>query len=68
MPTSKHRKGHKDKKNARKRELELKRHRTQVFAQKVNEAVKAYQEQEAEQTGLTSLPSMEINLDNDNII
>ena len=70
MPTSKHRKNHKQKKNARRSELDLRRHRVQVFSQKVSEAIQAHKEQESglSLTGLTALPAVEINLDNHNII
>lgn len=72
MPTSKHRKTHKKKKSQRRAELDVKRHRTQVFAQKVEEAIRAYKAQEELDAaagpsvslppvpGLSPLPAQEI--------
>jgi hypothetical protein len=78
MPVSKHRKNHKQKKTQRRQEFDLKRHRTQVFAAKINEAIRAHKEQEELDAqmpmaaslppGLSPLPATEITLDDFNKI
>lgn len=76
MPTSRHRKSHKQKKSQRRAELDLKRHRTQVFAKKIEEAVKSYKEQEEARevsaqlppVGYTPLEAKDIDLQNYNVV
>jgi hypothetical protein len=70
MPVSKNRKDHKAKAAKRRKEHELKRHRTAQLGAKINEAIRAYKEQEELEAQLpyaASLPSFEI-LPNQNSI
>jgi hypothetical protein len=70
MPVSKNRKDHKAKAAKRRKEHELKRHRTAQLGAKINEAIRAYKAQEELESQLpyaASLPSFEI-LPNQNSI
>ena len=62
MPVSKNRKNHKAKAAKRRQEHELKRHKTQAFAAKLNEMLKQEAEGQTQNAGpiTAALPSFEI--------
>jgi hypothetical protein len=71
MPKSKHRKNHAAKAAQRRREHDLKRHRTAQLGAKINDAIRAYKEQEeldAQNPMAASLPSFEIFPNQNSII
>ena len=71
MPVSKNRKDHKAKAAKRRKEHELKRHRTAQLAAKINDAIRAYKAQEeldAQLPYAASLPSLEIFPNQNSII
>lgn len=71
MPKSKHRKNHAAKAAQRRREHDLKRHRTAQLGAKINDAIRAYKEQEeleAQMPMSISLPSLEIFPNQNSII
>jgi hypothetical protein len=71
MPKSKHRKNHAAKTAQRRREHDLKRHRTAQLGAKINDAIRAYKEQEeidAQMPMSISLPSLEIFPNQNSII
>ena len=71
MPTSRNRKDHKAKAAKRRKEHELKRHRTAQLGAKINEAIRAYKAQEeleAQNPYAAALPSLEIFPNQNSII
>ena len=70
MPVSKNRKNHKAKAAKRRQEHELKRHKTQAFAAKVNELLKKEAEGQTQNAGpiTAALPSLEIFPNQNSII
>jgi len=71
MPKSKHRKNHAAKTAQRRREHDLKRHRTAQLGAKITEAIKAYKAQEeldAQLPYAASLPAIEIFPNQNSII
>lgn len=71
MPKSRNRKNHAAKAAQRRREHDLKRHRTAQLGAKISEAIRAYKEQEeidAQMPMAAALPSLEIFPNQNSII